>query len=177
MSTINGKACVVDGVAEDKVFSNGRQVYGRNLILNSANLSGFPTWVADGNKPTTTADGSEMTIVTKHGGLNINSANLSKNLPNVGDTVTISVEAKGTAALQFNYQNGNGWRGPQQFTVTDEYKRYFAQYTWDPINVSVNQQFVIFTIDPTDTTLIIKNPKLEVGNVPTPWTPAPEDVM
>lgn len=32
MSTINGKVCVVDGVAVDKVFSNSRQVYGRNLL-------------------------------------------------------------------------------------------------------------------------------------------------
>jgi len=32
MSTINGKVCVVDGVAVDKVFSDGKQVYGRNLL-------------------------------------------------------------------------------------------------------------------------------------------------
>lgn len=32
MSTINGKACVVNGTPVDKVFSNGRQVYGRNLF-------------------------------------------------------------------------------------------------------------------------------------------------
>lgn len=177
MADITHGTWIKDGKAVDAVYQNGVKVYGRNLILNSANLSGFSTWVADGNKPTTTADGSEMTIVTKHGGLNINSANLSKNLPNVGDTVTISVEAKGTATLQFNYQNGNGYVGQQQFTVTDEYKRYFAQYTWDPINASVNQQFVIFTSDSTDATLIIKNSELEVGNVATDWTPAPEDVM
>ena len=36
MSTINGKVCVVDGVAVDKVFSNGKQVYGRNLALRTA---------------------------------------------------------------------------------------------------------------------------------------------
>lgn len=35
MSTINGKVCVVDGVAVDKVFSNGKQVYGRNLLIGS----------------------------------------------------------------------------------------------------------------------------------------------
>lgn len=35
MPTINGKACVANGKAVDKVFSNGRQVYGRNLLLNS----------------------------------------------------------------------------------------------------------------------------------------------
>ena len=35
MPTINGKACVVNGTPVDKVFSNGRQVYGRNLLANS----------------------------------------------------------------------------------------------------------------------------------------------
>lgn len=32
MSTINGKACVINSKPVDKVFSNGRQVYGRNLL-------------------------------------------------------------------------------------------------------------------------------------------------
>ena len=31
MPTINGKVCVVNGTPVDKVFSNGKQVYGRNL--------------------------------------------------------------------------------------------------------------------------------------------------
>jgi len=35
MTTINGRACVVNGVAVDKVFSNGKQVYGRNLLLGT----------------------------------------------------------------------------------------------------------------------------------------------
>ena len=32
MPTINGKVCVVNGTPVDKVFSDGRQVYGRNLV-------------------------------------------------------------------------------------------------------------------------------------------------
>ncbi len=40
MSTINGKVCVVNGVAVDKVFSNGKQVYGRNMIADSGFESG-----------------------------------------------------------------------------------------------------------------------------------------
>lgn len=32
MPTINGRACVVNGTPVDKVFSNGKQVYGRNLV-------------------------------------------------------------------------------------------------------------------------------------------------
>lgn len=44
MSTINGNVCVVDGVAVDKVFSNGKQVYGRNLLLDSKTQMRKPSW-------------------------------------------------------------------------------------------------------------------------------------
>lgn len=36
MPTINGRACVVNGTPVDKVFSNGRQVYGRNYFSVSS---------------------------------------------------------------------------------------------------------------------------------------------
>jgi len=36
MSTINEKVCVVDGTPVDKVFSDGKQVYGRNLLTNTS---------------------------------------------------------------------------------------------------------------------------------------------
>lgn len=35
MTTINGKACVVNGTPVDKVFSNGKQIYGRNLLTGT----------------------------------------------------------------------------------------------------------------------------------------------
>lgn len=44
MPTINGKVCVVNGVAIDKVFSNGKQVYGRNLLLDSQIRTQDPSW-------------------------------------------------------------------------------------------------------------------------------------
>lgn len=40
MPTINGRACVVNGLPVDKVFSDGRQVYGRNLLADSGFESG-----------------------------------------------------------------------------------------------------------------------------------------
>jgi len=40
MSTINGQVCVVNGNAVDKVFSDDKQVYGRNLIADSGFESG-----------------------------------------------------------------------------------------------------------------------------------------
>lgn len=37
MTTINGKVCVVNGVPVDKVFSDGKQVYSKNLIKGTSN--------------------------------------------------------------------------------------------------------------------------------------------
>lgn len=39
MTIINGRACVVNGTPVDKVFSNGRKVYGRNLITRTGELA------------------------------------------------------------------------------------------------------------------------------------------
>ena len=40
MPTINGQACIVNGKPVDKVFSNGIQVYGKNLLTDSSFESG-----------------------------------------------------------------------------------------------------------------------------------------
>jgi len=47
MPTINGKVCVVNGVPVDKVFSNGKQVYGRNLWSDKKAVSYYIS-AADG---------------------------------------------------------------------------------------------------------------------------------
>ena len=49
MSTINGRACVVNGTPVDKVFSNGKQVYGRNLLLDSQTQMRKPSWYSQNN--------------------------------------------------------------------------------------------------------------------------------
>lgn len=46
MSTINGRACVANGTPVDKVFSDGRQVYGRNLLPGTN--QGLTNWTFGG---------------------------------------------------------------------------------------------------------------------------------
>ena len=46
MTTINGRACIVNGTPVDKVFSNGRQVYGRNLYTDTKNFDNLASWYA-----------------------------------------------------------------------------------------------------------------------------------
>lgn len=52
MATINGKALVRDGKPLDRVYSNGRLVYGRNLLLGTN--SNAKSWLNGGNGSYTT---------------------------------------------------------------------------------------------------------------------------
>ena len=57
MTTINGRACVVNGVPIDKVFSNGKQVYSRNLITGTSNEFKTVTGSGWGKSPVSKASG------------------------------------------------------------------------------------------------------------------------
>ncbi|GAB5055868.1 hypothetical protein COSHB9_02550 [Companilactobacillus alimentarius] len=177
MPTINGRACVINGTPVDKVFSNGKQVYGRNLVLNSNDMSKFGVWQADGSYKLS-EDNKEITVTSSHGGITgIGGKAFSSALPNNGDVVVISADVKGTSHLQFNYNNGNYFvSSGTNIPVTTEYKRYYTTFDWKPVNVD-KAYFVIFTMGSADQYLTIKNVKIEIGNKATPWTPAPEDVM
>ena len=61
MATINGRACVVDGKPVDKAFSNGKQVYGRNMISDSG--------LESGNVPSVTWGSSAIgNVIVSNGG-------------------------------------------------------------------------------------------------------------
>ena len=54
MPTINSKACVVNGTPVDKVYSDGKQVYGRNLLAGVDRTikqsTSFYEWIANINQ-------------------------------------------------------------------------------------------------------------------------------
>lgn len=151
---------------------------GRNLILNSRDLTTFDWWQQDGHNPTYSADKSEMTVTTKHGGLTIKPKNLSSNSPSIGDTVTLSIEVKGNFHLDLDYNNGSGFVGGNNIVVSSssEFKRCSRQFIWNPSS-SGNKEFDIYTADPTDTTMTIRRPKLEISSIASDWSPAPEDAI
>ncbi|MCB5814917.1 carbohydrate binding domain-containing protein [Lacticaseibacillus paracasei] len=198
MPTINGRACVVNGTPVDKVFSNGRQVYGRNLISGSE----FDRrWSIP----------SEATIVDGYDGhkaIHVDATNLTSGVFDVqqeiynadvklikpGEWYTISFDAKGTGFIRTyiypsvvdtsagSYADGvfKNWAtadGLSDWTLTDEYVRHSWSFkAKTPLSPTINEGKMLFRSMPGVSTYT-SLPKLEQGISATPWTPAPEDVM
>lgn len=178
MSTINGKVCVVDGVAVDKVFSNGKQVYGRNLYLNSKEIkdsyntnSGANVTVEPFNSTT-----NMWHIVAKQGAGIVSGVYMSgyanERVPD-NSAWSYSVDVKGTGKIgKIGITAGN--RKPVVGTVGSGWSR-ISQTGF----IDNKDKTIVMYFDTTNSSLdvFIKLPKLEIGTTATPWTPAPEDVL
>lgn len=178
MPTINGRACVVDGKPVDKVYSNGRQIYGRNLILDSA-------------KEISSAGNGEQNQGIWWNIYNFSFGNITNTPAKVGDSVTFSADVlvtgtspSGTFQFQFNdtpWSNlASSTFNISDFTIGE--KKHIAISTTVSSSwlTSTNQATGIrVRMDnvPTTITLDASKCKFEVGNTPTTWTPAPEDVI
>ena len=163
MSTINDRACVVNGTPVDKVFSNGNQVYGRNLLIgvDSAihQAPGSFQWIT--NVPANFIKVGEPLCASVF----INNAPHAGALAQ-GDAVCV-IQAKDASGNILLEKDGN------------------------TINFDADGISQASIVVPNTTTAVllfivnygmVQNPyygyyKVEFGNVATPWTPAPEDVL
>lgn len=163
MPTINGRACVVNGTPVDKVFSNGIQVYGRNLIQMANTTAGF-------------VDASNGYI-----------AHADYTLERVTDF--IEVEPNQTYWLQSEIDLVSGqyiWFGVgiydgsktfinrPSFTGSKATSNVTDFKKW-ALTIPNNAKYVRVSFS----TYGNENArfKFEKGATATPWTPAPEDVM
>lgn len=188
MPTINGRACVVNGTPVDKVFSNGQQVYGRNL----ASGTDFEYAMGYGIPNTTWEDGYAYlklpTNVTSYEILPQDPHTFSHTLDK-GTTYTQTVwfetdaTVKDLSVAQITWHINVG-HDPQPATLINlgenKYKLY-STYMWPGKSSNYVRLFDIFYLNSafdlsTGTYLKFGKLKLEEGNVSTPWTPAPEDV-
>ena len=164
MTTINGRACVANG---------------RNLYLNSKAIkNGYDT---NGNV-TVTVEAFDSTtnmwhIVAKQGsgnGIGIYFLNYGNGkIPNNSDW-SYSADVKGIGKVTRLGIDG-GTRNPVVGTIGSEWSRV-SQTGY--VNEAQTKNIIMYfdtTSSPLD--IYIKLPKLEIGNTPTPHTPAPEDVM
>ena len=194
MSTINGKACVANGVAVDKVFSNGKQVYGRNLLTGTSG-----PFVMGWGIPNTTWDETNQVsgISLPVTAINARTEVLPQNagfpytyMPGVTYTqsIYISTDAPLTGtSISFSwYANnyGHNTAGTDNLVkVSTNVYRAISTYTWPSSNspaVGRNADLynLIQVFDFTKGTFLqFYKPKLELGTTATHWTPAPEDVM
>jgi len=179
MPTINGKACVANGTPVDKVFSDGKQVYGRNLLRNS-NFS-----VGDNYANFSNSTGGIITVdnmtalkidakgaVGKNAGIFILAINPpTSQIPQpCSYQIKIKSEVDGITAYL-------GYQG----SLTTNCKEIILTTKWQTFKVNgelfTNGNFAFRIYVYSAATIYVTNCKLEQSNVATPWTPAPEDVM
>lgn len=108
---------------------------------------------------------------------------------NAGDTIVFSLLVKGSSDdndpfINIIFQNdGEAWYGENiltslksHFTPTDAFQKVYAAYTL-PKNENYTSKTMFLGVHGNrKSDLYIKNLKLELGNIATDWTPAPEDV-
>lgn len=167
MPTINGRACVVNGTPVDKVFSNGRQVYGRNLLTGtSTSKQGI---VAAGQNDIDNYN--KQSIDVNPNNQYVYSTNIvsSTTYPLVvrnyilwfdkdGHYIKISIGENETINAP-NSRISNVFTPPQNAS-----KAYLA-----PVSLGQTRD--------SDTSIVWNHEKFEIGTTVSPWTPAPEDVM
>ena len=173
MSTINGRACVANSTPVDKVFSDGKQVYGRNLLTGTADkiLTGYGAHTSGYLSNETTDD----------------FLSLFKGLE--GQTVTLSVDYKYSGFVVGSGWNRLGWEvkistdsgaynlGPWYYPNNDSGSGRISSTFVVPENITsivYASGYIQFSGSGTGT---LSHLKLEKGSVATPHTPAPEDVM
>jgi hypothetical protein len=189
MPTINGRACVANGNPVDKVFSDGKQVYGRNLVsgTNQEYVMGF------GIPNTVWQDGyAYLKLPTT-----IYSDEILPQLPHefwytltqgVTYTQTIWFETDATvkdlsaAQITWFIEWVHDYQPAMVQNLGQNSYKVVSTYTWP---VKTSNKLRLFDIEnlnsafdlSTGTYLKFGKLKLEEGNISTPWSPAPEDVM
>lgn len=151
----------------DKVFSNGKQVYGRNYFLDSKTRTITPPGTAN----------YDWRIIISND-LWSNPDRLKSN--NIKISFTLSAQKALTADFNSSlYFSAPPWystplRYPAGTTAPIKYKLIF--YITDPAFKTDNCFIRFQAKDTSDFPFVLENAKLEIGTF-TPWTPAPEEVM
>lgn len=167
MPTINGRVCVVNGLPVDKVFSDGRQVYGRNLLTGTGNNLSIT--------------GTNAVNQWHYSYLLANGYNASSLASALGTQFTFSfdwsVSGSSPSGIFHAQWNDDPWMASSAIKVSSSNT---SGHVSNPVSVSTDSKNVAtmmgFRLDYFVGTLTISNLKLEEGSVATPWTQAPEDV-
>ena len=158
MTTINGKACIVNGVPVDKVFSDGKQVYGRNLLLDTSNELKTVTRSGWGKSPTNKTSG-------KYGAGKYYASAYIENTTPTGVTIFVSIYTGGKFSHNLSAKPiPVGQSGVVSFTFD-----IYGEET-------IGSAFVGFASSQTES-YTYKYKEVMLKRTPSPWTPAPEDII
>lgn len=172
----DGKADKLEVVADsitfrDKGLYDDLEIGGRNLLKDTANL--IKNWVLD---QATVSDGiCTITVASNSDRRMYQMPANSYFTPEPNTTYTLSVEAKSPNGANLQLSPYWSHTGNKTFNVTTEWKRY--SYTFTSLaDVSTSSTTIGTGSTTTGAVLMLRKPKLEIGNKATDWTPAPEDV-
>ena len=163
MPIINGRACIVNGTPVDKVFSNGKQVYGRNLWIRSKAVSGYLNANGSGNVNAPDAENLLSDFISVDG---------NQTYIYHTDVVPTAIASRTFNSYLF-FDSNRAPLGARIVQVGPNVTPGTPQHTEWVIKAPVGASFIRIG----SSHLEHGTAKLEVGSVPTPWTPAPEDVM
>lgn len=158
MTTINGKACVVNGVPVDKVFSDGKQVYERNLVTGTSKELKTITRSGWGKSPTNKASG-------KYGAGRYYASAYIENTTPVEIGLFVSIYAGGKF---LHNKSGKAIPAGQTGVVSFTFDIYGEEV--------VASAFVGFVSSYTES-YTYKYKEVMLKRTPSPWTPAPEDII
>lgn len=187
MADITHGTWIKDGTPVDKVFSNGVQVYGRNLYTDTQNFNNLALWNTSSSNPSvywtkTTDTYNGLAVVQTTAAWN----GLSQYIQvKKGDILTYSVYAKnisgtGTSVIYWllnnnpegSYSAATTNPSNNEVVITDSWQRVSGTavatsggYLRPRIERSSNNTNV----------LQLAGIKVEKGSTATPWSPAPED--
>jgi len=164
MSIINGKACVINGTPVDKVFSDGRQVYGRNMLTGTKAVK---TGIVKADSQL--ISGYSLVQVSIVGGETYTYSISMITMGHTGHSSIAWLDANkniiSVKAGKDNLWTANGGRFSNAFTAPSN--AFYANLTpWYFSNVYTS-----------DTNISWNQEKFEVGTTDSPWTPAPEDIL
>lgn len=164
---------------QDRVSTFG----GTNYILASNKVTGGGG--ASGITSTYETDGS-LKVVSTSGNGNYRSVNFAQdsntNIGNnfkVGDVYTISVQVKvtdGTVLPTLFINGGNGYKQLKGTIVQNQWIQAWYSSTWAEPGTNYGNISLHLGFSGAIGTYYFKNFKLEKGNKPTDWTPAPQDL-
>lgn len=151
-------------------------VGGRNYIVDSEKLQSKPHWGS--NKWDETVDGDTIILTKKGGSDNTGFFFALTDLVKTqfqNETLTWSIDVKASRDMTLNTV-GFETNGLRRVDISTQWKRISHTF----INKFTNYYAFVFYHPTTNFNngdkIYIRLPKLEIGNVATDWTPAPEDV-
>lgn len=162
MPIINGRACIVNGTPVDKVFSNGRKVYGRNLVIGTSNK-------------VVQANSWNLQVADIKYDKSLGKSLCASVMINNADHASVLLRGSAYIVMEALDKSGNTLE-----SVSGNNISYNANgLSWCSVSVDDNVasvKAIIFTNN-MNQNAFYSCLKIEKGSVVIPWTPAPEDVM